>query len=392
MQNMEHPDHEDTAPIDWSPIFLFDVERLKLRNAETGRQCALTRNEALLLEALVNGVCAKCDLIDAVWTRYGTVVTENSYYQLVSLLRKSFASIDLEGLVVTLPRKGLTLQRPPADTTARSHRLGETPRDIVGALRSPSDKRGYGLPEAIDESTANKPVHLTDAVNHNQIASACNAMKEHMPSRIDTSDGEPGMRHRAMPDTLNTPPSTPECEHSEPLAGMSGDAGLNAEEVRAARVVGSDGDGFKSGDGGLNQTAAKETRARLSRIMHRWAEKPSNTTLGLTLGAGGLVSAGLLALVLMLSEQTPPPLDAPHAPTSSPLRTVAADDVILHYSRMPTETATRVWRDMEARVNIPPEQHAYLALTVFGNRYAVLACTAAPDLPTVRCSTVTESL
>jgi DNA-binding winged helix-turn-helix (wHTH) protein len=98
--------------VNWNNMFQFDLQPLRLTNLDTGRECALTRNEALLLQALIDGISTKQDLIHEVWTRHHAVVTENSYYQLVSLLRKSFGSIDLPGVIVTLPRKGLALAHP----------------------------------------------------------------------------------------------------------------------------------------------------------------------------------------------------------------------------------------------------------------------------------------
>src|ERR1700748_406336 len=100
--------------VNWNNMFQFDLQLLRLTNLDTGRECTLTRNEGLLLQALIDGVSTKQDLIHQIWTRHHAVVTENSYYQLVSLLRKSFGSIDLPGVVVTLPRKGLALAQAPA--------------------------------------------------------------------------------------------------------------------------------------------------------------------------------------------------------------------------------------------------------------------------------------
>jgi DNA-binding winged helix-turn-helix (wHTH) protein len=98
--------------VNWNNTFQFDLQQLRLTNLLTGRECTLTRNEGFLLQALADGISARHDLINEVWTRHHAVVTENSYYQLVSLLRKSFGSIDQPGTIVTLPRKGLALARP----------------------------------------------------------------------------------------------------------------------------------------------------------------------------------------------------------------------------------------------------------------------------------------
>src|ERR1700722_4159527 len=95
--------------VSWNNTFQYDLQQLRLTNLLTGRECALTHNEGLLLQALADGISAKHDLIHEVWTRHHAVVTENSYYQLVSLLRKSFGTIDLPGTIVTLPRKGISI-------------------------------------------------------------------------------------------------------------------------------------------------------------------------------------------------------------------------------------------------------------------------------------------
>ncbi|CAB3798898.1 hypothetical protein [Pararobbsia alpina] len=60
--------------VNWNNTFHFDLQQLRLTNLLTGRECALTRNEGLLLQALVNGISVKQDLIDEVWTRHHAVV------------------------------------------------------------------------------------------------------------------------------------------------------------------------------------------------------------------------------------------------------------------------------------------------------------------------------
>jgi DNA-binding winged helix-turn-helix (wHTH) protein len=129
--------HGDKEPImvNWNNTFQFDLQQLRLTNLLSGRECTLTRNEGLLLQALVDGISAKHDLINEVWTRHHAVVTENSYYQLVSLLRKSFGSIDLPGTIVTLPRKGLALAHPVV-------RDEHTPAPAAAAIL------GTGVPES----------------------------------------------------------------------------------------------------------------------------------------------------------------------------------------------------------------------------------------------------
>jgi hypothetical protein len=104
-----HHGLKEPIMVNWNNMFQFDLQLLRLTNLDSGRECTLTRNEGLLLQALIDGVSTKQDLIHQIWTRHHAVVTDNSYYQLVSLLRKSFGSIDLPGVVVTLPRKGLAL-------------------------------------------------------------------------------------------------------------------------------------------------------------------------------------------------------------------------------------------------------------------------------------------
>ncbi|HTJ95459.1 MAG TPA: hypothetical protein VL424_20375 [Pararobbsia sp.] len=332
---MECRDDEESASTDWSPIFQFDVERLRLRNAQSGRQCALTRNEALLLDALVAGVCTKSDLIDEVWTRHGTVVTENSYYQLVSLLRKSFASIDLPGTVVTVPRKGLALNHAHAEESSDE----------------PAEKASNeGLP----------------------VIEPC------VPTARDEN---------VMTSSVTERPSAGEARDSASVA-RAGSRGAQA-----------------CGDP-LRDFAKKHTprtkHGSVARALiywrHRWQSRRRaagtrwHAKRGLRLGINTLLLASAFTLGATLPHWLPTPRPAPSVADVRGMATVVSGDVPLHYTRIPPETAQRIWRDIQARVDIPPEQRAYLFLTVFRNRYALLACSGNPELPTIRCSTVTESL
>lgn len=324
---MDCPGHEETPPNDWSPIFQFDVERLRLRNAQSGRQCALTRNEALLLEALVSGVCSKSDLIDEVWTRHGTVVTENSYYQLVSLLRKSFASIDLDGTVVTVPRKGLSLagvceQELDIDDETET----KTDTDRLSSL--------HGRTRAIDDPATAFDVGRMPPITH---GSESVFVRKH--------------------DIPHSPASA---------------AGVARQHKPAARP-------FSFG-------------ASLLRVAREFASRPATMT-GLTILGMGVVLTAVFAAGAIVSDSSPLALwGARGLSTRCGEHAFVSGDVLVHYSCMPAATALRVWQDIESRVVIPPEQRAYVFINQYRNRFAVLACSAHPQLASTRCLTVTESL
>ncbi|BEV70736.1 hypothetical protein THUN1379_02180 [Paludibacterium sp. THUN1379] len=71
----------------------------------------LNANCNILLQALLNGVSRKEQLIETVWHQRGMIVAENSYHQLVKLLRDRFSEIGLDpAQIKTIPRHGVLFQ------------------------------------------------------------------------------------------------------------------------------------------------------------------------------------------------------------------------------------------------------------------------------------------
>jgi DNA-binding winged helix-turn-helix (wHTH) protein len=279
--------------VNWDNTFQFDLQQLRLTNLLTGRQCALTRNEGFLLQALVDGISTKQDLIAEVWTRHHAVVTENSYYQLVSLLRKSFGSIDLPGAIVTLPRKGLSLAHSaPRDECAPA----------VGATVTLA-------PMAAEIDFEGRPIPAVDR----------------MPV------------------------------HARPSAAASGQC-----------------------------AGAVTTR--------RWAHLGGRRTIpAIALGCAVLITAlwvpfhrdgAVRPSQTILASDT---LSFASAPQSS----LVIGNTTISYTKMPADTAVRVWHDVQARAEIPLEQTRRVYIAQHRNRYAVLACSEPLDPQNVRCLTIT---
>ena len=390
---MDRSGHEEMPPIDGSPLFHFDVEHLRLRNARTGRQCALTRNEALLLDALVAGVCAKPDLIDEVWTRQGTIVTENSYYQLVSLLRKSFASIDLAGTVVTIPRKGLTLHGAPADASIESAGEPDLARETCD-LQVRADERSNGIHRSPDRSIDHSTVGLIDRPTDSSIANPIDSQNVSLPN--SSTDGP---IDGATDSRMGRPPGSPaacrvghhvghsENIHSDQDADRGGDTSIDTP-VDTCVESGIES-GVESGiDSGFNHGVAitvdcgidnAERRGRLAFVAAITVFLACVIVMAFRLGAA-LSNAGTTP------EDTAGVFDPPSAGQ------FIVDNAQIRFTRIPAATARRVWDDVAARVDVPLEQRDYIYITAYRNRYAVLACSEPPQLWLARCVTVTESL
>jgi DNA-binding winged helix-turn-helix (wHTH) protein len=295
--------------VNWNNTFQFDLQQLRLTNLLTGRHCALTRNEGALLQALIDGISSKHDLINEVWTRHHAVVTENSYYQLVSLLRKSFASIDLPGAIVTLPRKGISL----------AHTVP--------------------VEEAVGEGAADSAI-----------------------------PGVPGVRR--VPGAQASVAGGASCATAGGIDGVSG-IGETSE--------GSDLIGIAPGP------ATGPVPGPAPRLPRRWVIS------AVTLGCVALVVALGMA-VHHKQKDRPSQSGAASEPVSfasPPPSTIESGDTTIRYSKMPAHTALRIWRDVQARVEIPPEQRRRVHITQHRNRYAVLACSEPLDPQDVRCLTVT---
>jgi DNA-binding winged helix-turn-helix (wHTH) protein len=92
---------------------VFDSTTRILANPKSGQQKYLSRNESRLLQRLWEGPQTKEALIQHIWTSVGVIVTDASYYQLVTQLRNSLDQLGLpKQLVRTIPRYGLELLGP----------------------------------------------------------------------------------------------------------------------------------------------------------------------------------------------------------------------------------------------------------------------------------------
>jgi len=97
----------------------FDPSTRVIANIKNEKHKYLSKNEFALLQCLMEGPQTKENLIQHIWFEQGLVVTDASYYQLVTQLRNSFDENGLtKRLVRTIPRYGLELVEPEPDTEA----------------------------------------------------------------------------------------------------------------------------------------------------------------------------------------------------------------------------------------------------------------------------------
>ncbi|WP_143325971.1 winged helix-turn-helix domain-containing protein [Paraburkholderia ribeironis] len=86
----------------------FSLDTRTLGNISSGARTFLSRNQARLLELLLEGPRTKEVLMKRIWGDQGVIVSNASYYQLIAQLRRAFEMIGLPRLWVrTIPRYGL---------------------------------------------------------------------------------------------------------------------------------------------------------------------------------------------------------------------------------------------------------------------------------------------
>jgi len=129
-----------------------DTQTRVLVNLADRAQKYLSCNEFQLLLLLVEGTQTKEALIERIWGGRGIVVTDASYYQLVTRLRHSFEAVGLaRNRIRTIPRYGLELVRQPAPATeAKAH--ADEPVDDAGdnpAAHEPSEQGATLMEEAV---------------------------------------------------------------------------------------------------------------------------------------------------------------------------------------------------------------------------------------------------
>lgn len=96
--------------------FSFDAQVRLMINVGNGAKKYLSRSESILLACLLDGPQRKEQVMQRVWFDRGVVVTDASYYQLITQLRKSFVELGLPKEVIkTIPRYGIELAATPVD-------------------------------------------------------------------------------------------------------------------------------------------------------------------------------------------------------------------------------------------------------------------------------------
>lgn len=129
----------------------FHLDERMLSNPATGDQKFLSRNEARLLGLLLEGPQTKEALIHRVWGELGVVVTDASYYQLVTQVRNSFEELSLSRKILrTIPRYGLELVPNRAELDDES--LDDEPER--GEIDTPAENAGVA--SAPDASCADQ--------------------------------------------------------------------------------------------------------------------------------------------------------------------------------------------------------------------------------------------
>ncbi|WP_407973151.1 transcriptional regulator (plasmid) [Burkholderia pyrrocinia] len=119
-----------------------DTQTRVLVNLADRAQKYLSCNEFQLLLLLVEGTHTKEALIERIWGGRGIVVTDASYYQLVTRLRHSFEAVGLARTRIrTIPRYGLELIRCPTPVT-EGH--ADEPVDNAGEDRAVHEQSEEG--------------------------------------------------------------------------------------------------------------------------------------------------------------------------------------------------------------------------------------------------------
>lgn len=93
---------------------IFDADANELKSISDSQECIMlnaptARCLKLLLER-IGHVVSRDEFLEEVWSSRGIVVSENTFYQNISLLRKSLARVGLtEDIIVTIRQKGFMI-------------------------------------------------------------------------------------------------------------------------------------------------------------------------------------------------------------------------------------------------------------------------------------------
>lgn len=141
---------------------LDDADEIIMLNAPTAR-CL-----QLLIEKRGEVVSRDC-FLEQVWQVRGIVVSQNTFYQNISLLRKSLKSAGLKDeIIVTVRRKGFTLA---ADTRVQPVEDVALRRSYVTASATPNEKLQSTLPDVsyTGEETSATKVSVQPTVSESKI-------------------------------------------------------------------------------------------------------------------------------------------------------------------------------------------------------------------------------
>ncbi|MFK3706469.1 DNA-binding winged helix-turn-helix (wHTH) protein [Raoultella sp. BIGb0138] len=126
-------------------------DRVVVLNSPAGR-CLL-----LLIER-AGTIVTQQECMDIVWQRRGMLVSSNTYYQNISILRKGLKKIGLDNdPVVTIPRIGLTLASGTQITIKEAYpRLSESEENAKGQQSDTAEPIAQPVPETANSDTSVK--------------------------------------------------------------------------------------------------------------------------------------------------------------------------------------------------------------------------------------------
>lgn len=122
---------------------LYDSEKRALSVQE--QQLVLSASVSRLLDFFIINNARQLSrerIIEEVWTRYGMNPSGHSLNKSISLLRKGFSSLGIDGVIITIPREGFVFQAQVDDI--RQDILDSTKKDVTNvnhAVTFPWDRK-----------------------------------------------------------------------------------------------------------------------------------------------------------------------------------------------------------------------------------------------------------
>lgn len=109
---------------------LYDSEKRELSIQD--QQLVLSASVARLLDFFIINNTRQLSrelIIDEVWAKYGMNPSGHSLNKSISLLRKGFSALGIDGVIITIPREGFIFQAQVNDN--REHILVATEKDVT---------------------------------------------------------------------------------------------------------------------------------------------------------------------------------------------------------------------------------------------------------------------